>query len=71
MWDERKPKQGMDTRKLDGRDHITTWSEAKKGQQLGMYVNTVPGMISNKTQMITVFKVWAKRSSRTSLTCGK
>lgn len=43
MFDERKPKQGMDTRKLDGRDHITTWSEAKKGQQLGMYVNTVPG----------------------------
>ena len=57
MWDERKPKQGMDTRKLDGRDHITTWSEAKKGQQLGMYVNIVPGMISNKPQMITLFKV--------------
>jgi len=48
MWDERKPKQGMDTRKLDGRDHITTWSEAKKGQQLGMYVNTVPGKIPRK-----------------------
>ena len=43
IWDERRPKQGMDTTKLDGRDHITTWSESKKGQQFGMYVTTKPG----------------------------
>lgn len=43
FYDERKPKQGMDTRKLDGRDHVTTWSESKKGQQFGLYVNTVDG----------------------------
>jgi len=41
--DPRKPKQGMDVKKLDGRDHITTWSESKKGQQFGLYVETVPG----------------------------
>ena len=43
MWDERRPKKGMDTTKLDGRDHVTTWSESKKGQQLGLYVTVVPG----------------------------
>ena len=35
MWDERRPKQGMDTTKMDGRDHVTTWSESKKGKQMG------------------------------------
>ncbi len=70
MWDERKPKQGMDTRKLDGRDHITTWSEAKKGQQLGMYVNTVPGKISSKAHtsyclLVSRFKrSWAQEPLR-------
>ena len=44
MWDERRPKKGMDTTKLDGRDHVTTWSESKKGQQLGLYVTVVPGL---------------------------
>lgn len=34
-WDERRPKQGMDTTKMDGRDHVTTWSESKKGKQMG------------------------------------
>ena len=43
FYDERKPKQGMDTSKLDGRDHVTTWSQSKKGQQFGLYVNTVEG----------------------------
>ena len=62
MWDERKPKQGMDTRKLDGRDHITTWSEAKKGQQLGMYVNTVPGKISSKAH--TSYRLLVSRFKR-------
>jgi len=56
MWDDRKPKQGMDTRKLDGRDHITTWSEAKKGQQLGMYVNTVPGL--SEEELKNLFDLW-------------
>merc|ERR1712130_313274 len=41
--DPRKPKQGMDISKLDGRDHITTWSQSKKGQQFGLYVNVVEG----------------------------
>ena len=35
MWDDRRPKKGMDTTKMDGRDHVTTWSESKKGQQMG------------------------------------
>jgi len=56
FYDERKPKQGMDTRKLDGRDHVTTWSESKKGQQFGLYVNTVDGL--SEDEYATLFDVW-------------
>ena len=49
MWDERRPKKGMDTTKLDGRDHVTTWSESKKGQQLGLYVTVVEGQSYRKS----------------------
>jgi len=42
-WHPNKPKQGMNIKKLDGRDHLTTWSEAKKGKQFGMYVKPIPG----------------------------
>lgn len=55
-WDERRPKKGMDTTKLDGRDHVTTWSESKKGQQLGLYVTVVPGM--TEQEMAETFDVW-------------
>ena len=34
----------MDTTKLNGRDHLTTWSQTKKGQQVGLYVTPVPGL---------------------------
>jgi len=44
FYDDRKPKEGMDIKKLDGRDHITTWSQSKKGQQFGLYVETVKGL---------------------------
>ena len=43
IWDPRKPKRGMDTTKLDGRDHVTTWSESNKGKNFGLYVTIVPG----------------------------
>lgn len=56
MWDERRPKKGMDTTKLDGRDHVTTWSESKKGQQLGLYVTVVPGL--TEEQMAETFDIW-------------
>ena len=71
FYDERKPKQGMDTRKLDGRDHVTTWSESKKGQQFGLYVNTVDGKFNiffffinsfllglSEDEYATLFDVW-------------
>lgn len=58
MWDERKPKQGMDTTKLDGRDHLTTWSEAKKGKQLGMYVQTVDGLSEEDKKVL--FDIWQR-----------
>ena len=45
IWDPRRPKKGMDTTKLDGRDHVTTWSESNKGKQFGLYVTIVPGKL--------------------------
>ena len=46
----------MDTTKLDGRDHITTWSESKKGQQFGMYVTTKPGLTQD--ELTVLFDIW-------------
>ena len=46
----------MDTTKLNGRDHITTWSESKKGQQFGMYVTTKPGLSDG--DLATLFDIW-------------
>lgn len=37
-------KEGMDIKKLNGDDHITTWSQSKKGQEYGLVVETVPGL---------------------------
>jgi len=54
--DPRKPKQGMDISKLDGRDHVTTWSQSKKGQQFGLYVNVVEGLSENDREEL--FDVW-------------
>ena len=42
--DPRRTKPGMDTTKLNGRDHTTTWSQSKKGEQMGLYVTPVPGL---------------------------
>ena len=49
--DPRRPKQGMDTTKLDSRDHLTTWSQTKKGQQVGLFVTPVPGLSQVKFQI--------------------
>ena len=29
---------------MHGDDHVTTFSESKKGQELGLYIKTVPNM---------------------------
>jgi len=54
--DPRRPKEGMDTTKLNGRDHLTTWSQTKKGQQVGLYVTPVPGL--SQEELTTLFDVW-------------
>ena len=42
--DPRRSKLGMETAKLDGRDHTTTWSQSKKGEQMGLYVTPIDGL---------------------------
>jgi len=54
--DPRKAKQGMDTTKLNGRDHTTTWSQSKKGQQMGLYVTPVPDL--SQEELTTLFDIW-------------
>ena len=46
----------MDTTKLDGRDHVTSWSESKKGKNFGMYVTTTPGL--SEQELAETFDVW-------------
>ena len=53
--DPRRPKEGMDTTKLNGRDHLTTWSQTKKGQQVGLYVTPVPGL----SQVMLEYGLWS------------
>ena len=43
FWDSRKPQPGMEISKLDGRDHVTTFSESKKGRELGLYIKVSSG----------------------------
>lgn len=54
--DPRRSKPGMDTTKLDGRDHTTTWSQSKKGEQMGLYVTPIDGLAPE--EYTTLFDVW-------------
>lgn len=49
-WHPDKPKEGMIIKNLDGRDHLTTWSESKKGKQFGLYINVIEGLNRSLTQ---------------------
>ena len=40
-----KPKEKLDIKKMDPRDHLTTWNEAKKGKTYALYVETIAGKI--------------------------
>jgi len=47
-FDQRKRKEGMETNKLRGDDHISVWAQSKKGKQFGLHVEPVPGLYGKK-----------------------
>ena len=58
IWHPDKPKRGMDTTKLDGRDHVTTWSESNKGKQFGLYVTIKPGRSHSQNRIFESSSKW-------------